>query len=155
MFNFVPGRPITNVDSTALYPLGQLYFDLPNGKWYRYVEGDAALDSDTLAAQQVLTWMDNGYEVTNDVSEGMGVGGFCGVAISAITESAFGWIQTGGQATVLTDGGVSAGEALVPHSENGEADTMADGEEEQVFAVALQDDHETVEEVDCHLRGWL
>ena len=149
----VLGRPITTVDSTALYTLGGIFWDFPNGKCYRYVEGDAALASDTTAAQQVLTYMDDGFEVTNAIATGIGVVGFAGIAISAITESAFGWIQISGFGTCYTDGDVAKGEALVPHSVDGEADTMAAGEEHEVFGVALEADHETIEEVDFMFKG--
>lgn len=150
---FVPGRPITNVDSTALYDLGRLYFDFNAGNVYRYVEGDAALSGDTCADKQVVAWMDDGWEINNDVNVGLGVTACAGVCISAITEAAFGWIQISGMYDVLTDGGVTAADPLVIHSVDGEADTMADGEEEQVFGVALETDHETIEECGFIFRG--
>ena len=56
---------------------------------------------------------------------------------------------------VFTDGSVAKGDCLVAHDTDGEADTMADGEEEQVFAVALEADHGTTEECGCILRGLL
>ncbi|MAH45211.1 hypothetical protein CMI37_05245 [Candidatus Pacearchaeota archaeon] len=157
MNTIILARPYTVVTSTALYDLGIVWFDETTGKAFRYVEGDAALINDTIAAKEALSWMDDGWEVTNDYSNGVSAAGLApaGVAISAITEGAFGWIQVSGQCDVLTDGGVSAGDALVLHSVDGEVDTMGDGEEEQVFAVALETDHETVEECGCMLRGLL
>lgn len=151
------GRPFTVVTSTALYALGIVWHDYTTGKAYRYVEGDAALINDTLTAKEVVTWMDDGWEVTNDYSNGVSNAGQApaGVAISSITEGAFGWIQVSGMSDVFTDGGVAAGDPLVPHSVDGEADTMGDGEEEQVFAIALEADHETTEECGCILKGLL
>jgi len=138
---FVLGRPITNVDSAALYALGKLYFDFSTGNAYRYVEGDGTLTGDTLAAIQSVSWMDDGWEVTNDISAGLGVCAPAGVCISSITEGAFGWIQVAGQAEMQGDGSVAAGEAVVLDSANdGKVDTMADGEEEQVFGAALEAD---------------
>jgi hypothetical protein len=141
--NVILARALTDVTATAMHPLGSLFFDFATGKAYRYVEGDAALINDALAANEALTWMDDGWEVTNDMSVGLGVVAPAGVAISAIGEGEFGWIQVGGKATINTDGGVSAGEALVIHSVDGEVDTMAAGEEHQVFAVATADDSGT------------
>lgn len=148
----VLARSITVVTSAALYPLGILWFDFTTGKAYRYVEGDAALASDTITAKQVVAWMDDGWEVNNAVATGLGVTAPAGVAISAITESAFGWIQVAGQCDVFTDGSVAAADPLVMHSVDGEADTMAAGEEANVFAVALETDHETIEECGCMLK---
>ena len=134
----VLGRPFTEVTSTALYVLGIVWWDFTTGKAYRYVEGDAALINDTLAVKEALSVMDDGWEVTNDYSNGVSNTGLApaGIAISAITEGAFGWIQVSGMSDVLTDGGVTKGDALVLHSVDGEVDTMADGEEEQVRADA-------------------
>ena len=86
--------------------------------------------------------------VTSDRSGGSAVAVFArGVAIGAIASGSYGWIQTRGVATVQCDGGVSAGDGLVPHATaDGHADTVvvntngADNTEYQVFGVALADD---------------
>jgi len=66
-----------------------------------------------------------------------------GVFQNAVTAGNYGWILVNGYGEVRTDGGVAAGDYLVPHSADHEADTMADGEEEQVFAFALEADTTT------------
>jgi len=143
---------VTVVDTAAKYVLGVIWFDFSTGKAYRYVEGDAALTNDALAAKEVVCYIDDGWEVTNDYSNGLGGGGVAvaGVAISAIGEGEFGWIQVSGQCDVFTDGGVAAGDPLVAHDTDGEADTMGDGEEEQVIGAAIEDDAPNVHVI---LRG--
>jgi len=153
MYNIALGRALTTATTSAVHNLGMLYFNFQTGKVYRYIEADAACTNDTLAVKEVVTWVDNGYEVTNDVSEGLGVTAPAGAAIGTIAEASFGWIQVGGQGDVYTDGSVAAGEALVPHTVDGEADTMAAGEEMNVFAVSNEADHGTTEECGCIFRG--
>ena len=151
------GRPFTEVTATALYTLGIVWWDYTSGKAYRYVEGDAALINDTLAAKEVVYWMDDGYEVTNDYSNGLGAAGTApaGVAISAITEGAFGFIQVSGVTDVFTDGGVVAGDMLITCSADGTVDTFGAGSEHLVIGIALETDHETIEECGCILKGLL
>lgn len=88
------------------------------------------------------------YTVSGDRAGGSAVAAtkVVGVAVGAIGADEFGFIMCEGTCPVVyTDGGVSAGEHLVAHTVDGEADTMADGEEEQVFGVALADDSGTTE----------
>ena len=70
-----------------------------------------------------------------------------GVAIGTITDGSYGWIQVAGVHTaVKTDGGVIAGDALVPHaSVDGTADTATSASTvvitaAQVFGYALATD---------------
>lgn len=122
------------------YNLGETRFDRLGNK-YRYVQFKDAV---TYAAGQALevaniTWT----AVTNDRSGGSAIGtqtSFGGVCLGVPTTAYYGWVQVGGVATVLGDGSVAAGEAVVLHSVDGEADTMAAGEEHQVFGVALEAD---------------
>lgn len=82
-----------------------------------------------------------GTTVTNDRDGGISAATITwGIACRAMTEDYYGYIQVTGKAVVQTDGGVAAGEYLVAHTVDGECDTMADGEEEQVFGIALADD---------------
>lgn len=150
---FVPGRPITTVDSSALYNLGRLYFDFNEGNAYRYVEGDAALTGDTTAAKQVVAYMDDGWEITNDVNVGLGVEAPAGVCISAITEEAFGWIQISGMYDVFTEGNVTTGKSLVMHSVDGEAIMLTSDHEQEVFGFSVEADHETIEECGFIFKG--
>lgn len=149
----VLGRALTTATASALYPLGMLYFDFSTGKGYRYVEADGACINDTIAAKESLSWMDDGFEVTNDVSAGLGVAAPAGVAIAAIPEGYFGWIQVSGQAEMIGDGSVAAGECVVLDAVDGGVDTMAAGEEHQVFAIALEADAATTNYFTGMLRG--
>jgi len=66
-----------------------------------------------------------------------------GVAIGTVVTTAnYGFTQVGGVITVAarTDGAVAAGDYLVTHTADDEADTMADGEEEQVFGISCTTD---------------
>ncbi len=74
-----------------------------------------------------------------------GTAGICaGIGIGAIAAGAYGWLQTGGHCSnITTDEGVSQGDSLVMDggtTVGKVADTMADGEEECVFASADADD---------------
>lgn len=142
MANVQVNVSLTDNSATARHTLGDIHFE--SGKAYRYV---LAEDAD-LAAGDVVEFSDTtGYEVTNDRSGGSSVGRVvAGVAVGTITDGQYGWIQVSGVGTVKTDGGVSAGDALVPHaSVDGQADTAASGStvtntEAQVFGYALATD---------------
>ena len=79
-----------------------------------------------------------------------GTAGLCaGIAVSVIAAaSGYGWIQVAGYCSnFTTDGGVAAGNALVVDGGTSVGkvfDTMADGEEECVFAFADAADTSTV-----------
>ena len=141
-------QALTFSGSTALHAMGTIYFDYENAKAYRYSKVAAAVTNDVIAITESVCADSGGvFYVNNDFAEGTGLGVATpmGVAISQISEGYYGWMQVGGVATVITDGSVAAGEALVLDSSNdGDVDTMADGEEEQVFGFATADDADTV-----------
>lgn len=66
-------------------------------------------------------------------------GAILGVAGHAIAAGSYGWIVKQGVTECKGDGSVSQGDAIVSHT-SGQVDTMADGEEEAVIGVALEDD---------------
>lgn len=142
----LPATKLTDTSSTAQEELGRIRWE--GGKAYRYV----LVEDADLALGEVVEYSDtSGYEVTNDRSGGSSIGRVvAGVAIGAITDATYGWIQVHGRHTnVITDGGVSAGDALVPHaSADGQADTAESGStatntEAQVFGYALAADGAT------------
>ena len=149
----VLARALTDYQVAALYALGQIYIDFSTGKIYRYVEMDGALAANALTANQALSWMDDGFEVVNDISEGLGVNAPAGVAINACPEAYFSWIQIAGQCTLFGDGSVAAGECVVLHSVDGTCDTMAAGEYAQVLAIALTADAGDPYPFTAQLRG--
>lgn len=137
----VLARALTDFTATAVHTLGKIYIDFEKGKMYKYVECDGILTGGALTLNHALSWMDTAMQVTNDISAGIGVVAPAGVAISLITQAYFGWIQISGQATLIGDGLVAAGEAVVLDSvTDGTCDTMAAGEEHEVFAAALEAD---------------
>lgn len=110
---------------------------------FRYVQ---FLDAVTYAKGHIVNPANAaGTAVTNDRSGGSAVSATItwGVACNVMTQNYYGYIQVSGKAVVLTDGDVAAGDPLVSHTADGACDTMADGEEEQVFGVALAADSAT------------
>lgn len=141
------------VTSTAEYALGETRFD-KTGKKFRYVEFKDAV---TYAAGHVctpanITWT----AVTNDRAGGSSVAtGFGGICMGAPTATLkYGWVQVGGVATVLGDGSVAAGDFVLVDTVDAQADTFADGEEEQVFGLALEADDATTKLFACLLNGY-
>lgn len=135
---------LTGNDATAKVEPGTIFFDDSNGKVYRYVLAEDA----ALAVGDVVEFSDaSAYEVTND-RNGSTIGHVvAGVAIGTITDAYYGWIQVSGVHTaVKTDGGVAAGDALIPHATvDGQADTAAQGSTvtvtaAQTFGYALATD---------------
>lgn len=136
---------LTANDSTAQREAGTVWFDGATGKAYRYV----LIEDLAVAVGDVVEYSDtSGYEVTQDRAGGASIGRVvAGVAIGTITDAYYGWIQVSGRnATVKTDGGVSAGEGLIPHAtQNGHADSAvatstAVNTEGQIFGYALEAD---------------
>jgi len=148
-------QPITYFGTTTLHTLGALLYDSESAKVYRYVKCAAAVTNNALAAGECLCADTGGaYYVNNDMAGGTGLGTLpMGVAISAIPENNYGWIQVGGQASVtITDGEVAANDFIVNNTgEDGGCDTMADGEEEQVFGFVIAAD--VGDAVTVQLRG--
>jgi hypothetical protein len=126
--------------TTQQFPLGALCMD-QKGNIYRYVINnlsDNVAIADGTCVYGTTTW----GSVSPDFTGGNGITtNVVGVGIVAIAAGSYGWIQVSGyHDAVKTDGAVAAADFLVGHSVNGEADTMADGEEEQVFGQALAAD---------------
>jgi hypothetical protein len=101
-------------------------------------------------------------EVTNDISGGSAIGtaGDAAVSQQAVgiiintagvanqpAQNEYGFVMKSGVHPIKSDDGISQDHRLVPDAVDGGADTMADGEEEQVFAVALADDNDTTDRV--------
>lgn len=131
---------LTDVHATPLAEVGKSVF--VEGVWYKYVK---FLDSVTYKAGQLVEWADTtGTSVTNDRAGGSAIGtqtAPAGVVLGIPTTTLqYGYIQCSGNALVEGDGSVAAGEDVVSHSVDGQADTMAAGEEHQVFGVALDAD---------------
>jgi hypothetical protein len=84
--------------------------------------------------------------VNNNFAGGTGLGTIpTGIAIAALAENYYGWVQVGGVATCITNGSVASGEYVVNDTANdGDLDTMADGEEEQVLGYSPVADVGTV-----------
>jgi len=131
---------LTSNESTATAQLGTIFEQPKTGNIFRYIQVEDA----NLVAGDVVEYADTtGYLVTKDRAGGSSVGRFvAGVAVSAITDGNYGWVQVSGVATVTTDGGVVKGDRLVPHATaDGQADTETAGTTSgQVFGVALADD---------------
>ena len=117
----LPATKLTANDATAKEELGRVRWE--GGKAYRYV----LVEDANLANGDVVEFSDtSGYEVTNDRAGGGSIGRVvAGVAIGVVTDAQYGWIQVSGRHTaVKTDGGVAAGDNLVPHTnKDGKADT--------------------------------
>lgn len=135
----LPATKLTANDAAAKEELGRLRFE--GGKVYRYVLAEDA----NIADGDVVEYSDtSGYEVTNDRAGGSSIGRVvAGVAIGTITDAQYGWILVEGLHTNMkTDGGVSAGEGLIPHATaDGQADSVVAGTNDaQVFGHALAAD---------------
>lgn len=136
----IPEDPAAVDDLHPRYVVGALYrWKSPSYGWcyYRYVQ---FLDAVTYAAGDCCEWAAaNGTGVSNDRADGSSLGRFpAGVALGAMTANYYGFIQVGGIGSVIlrSDGGVAAADYIVSHTADDETDTMADGEEEQVFAMS-------------------
>lgn len=147
--------PATVNDATPRFRLGQLadYVDATYGpQVLKYVQFKDAV---TYAAGHVCTYVSGGagLTVTNDRSGGSTTGqGVAGISLGTHTQNYYGWVVVEGVCSVKTDTGVAFDDFLVAHTVDGEADTMADGEEEQVFGYALAADvsDAVVAKVRCH-----
>ena len=130
--------------STTYLPvatLGDVVVDA--GKFYKFV---LIVDADIAINECLYPAATNGNSYTNDFTGGSGLGSSVGaIAIGTvdISAAAYAWVQLcvpGTSGTVRSDGSVAAGESIIGHSVNGEADTMQAGEEDLVFAKALAAD---------------
>ncbi|KKN72288.1 hypothetical protein LCGC14_0412390 [marine sediment metagenome] len=129
---------LTVTGTTQLEVLGELRFSIDGLKAYRYIKNvTAALLQGEVVYQADLANFDL-FNVHNDISVDSPL--VAGVAIVSIAQNSYGWIQVSGyMATVRDDAGVSLKDPLIGHSTDGEADTMAAGEEHLVFAFTLGD----------------
>ena len=134
---------LDEISSTARETLGALRFS-DDGRAYRYgqlidqagAQGEVVYDASATEGE---------FKYTTDYTGGSGtsvkVAGVIHHDVSTFTINYYGWFQVGGFCPMVrTDTDVAAGEALVGHTVDGEADTMADGEEELVFGFAMADD---------------
>jgi len=127
-------------DATPRYEIGGTYYWA--GSYFRYYK---FVDSVTYAAGHCLEHASaNGTAVSNDRSGGSSIGGTApaGLCLRAVTEDNYGFVQVAGWniVPVLTDGGVAAGDCLVCHTVDGQADTMGAGEEHKMWGVATAAD---------------
>jgi len=137
------GVKLTTSSTTKQHDIGTVVWDNA-GNAFRYVQNILA-DSIAIADGTVVYPTITHGVVSPDFASGSGLTtNVVGVGISAIAAGSYGWVQVSGyHDKVKTDAGVSAADFLVGHSVDGEADTMADGEEEQVFGQALTADTAT------------
>jgi hypothetical protein len=138
------GDAVTDSGTTQLHGLGVLRFE--GNKTYRYVkvQGGAAVLGDVLCVASTTDGI-----VTMDINGGGILAPMCmGIAVGAIASGSYGWILKQGIVVVQCDGGVSAGDPLIPSantSSDGHADTAvaasdAANTEYQVFGFALTAD---------------
>ena len=137
------GVSLTSSNTVKQMDLGTVAWDNV-GNAFRYVLNnlsDNVAIADGTCVYGTTVW----GAVSPDFAGGQGITtNVVGVGISAIAAGSYGWVQISGyHDKVKTDGAVAAADFLVGHSVNGEADTMADGEEEQVFGIALAADTAT------------
>ena len=131
---------LTANDSAAREEVGILRIE-SNGKVYRYI----LVEDAALVTGDVCEFSDtSGYEVTKSAGTSSVGNKVAGVAINALTDAYYGWIQVSGRHdAVRCDGAVAAGDMLVPHaSYTGRADTsLASGTNaDEVFGIALEAD---------------
>lgn len=132
-------QPETVNDSSPTFVVGQVY-DYA-GNLYRYVR---FLDAVAYVAGHVVAWANTTRtSVSNDRAGGSSLTiGTAGIALTVMTQNNYGFILVNGYyATVLGDGSVAAGDPVVLDTGvDGGADTMAAGEEHQVFGWCLEND---------------
>jgi len=137
---------LTHTSSTALDEPGAVRWE--GAKAYKYV---LAEDANILVGDSVEFSDTTGYEVTKDRAGGSSIGrAVAGVAVTAIADAKYGWIQVYGvNHYTRTDGNAAAGSALIPHATSdglagvAESGSTAVNTEAQVFAYALNADTTT------------
>lgn len=113
------GVIVTQVDTAPQFQLGAVY-RASNGKRYKYVIYESGAGPVAAVAGNVAYYYAAGgasagdfTKVTSDLSDSAGVG--AGVLQSAPADGEYGWIQTGGPATLTTALTAGAdGNALTP-----------------------------------------
>jgi hypothetical protein len=141
----ISGGALTDVytaaSSQGIADVGEIKYE--DGKKYKFVE---IVDQDVAVNEVLYPANTTGTQFTSDYTGGSGLSAMVGaVALGTVDISVapYAWVQipeTGTFGTVRSDGFVAAGEAIIGHTVDGEADTMAAGEENLVFAYALADD---------------
>ena len=143
----------TTTSATDDHGVGNV-IESKDGKKYKWVE---VVDVDLAVGYVVCPASTDGTKVTADRADGSQIAlRGIGVALGTvdISEKKYAFIQVAGVADVYSDGSVAAGEAVVADdTTNGIADTMADGEEEQVFGWALEADSGSPVTCACWLVG--
>lgn len=118
-------------------------------RWVQFVDVDSEVGAVCYPANTA------GTDVTIDYTGGSNLGNkVVGISVSLvdISDKAYGFMQTSGVISVRGDGSVAAGDYVIGHSVNGEADTMAAGEEHLVFGVALEADSGANDLFACYLN---
>ena len=143
----------TTTSATDDHGVGNV-FESKDGKKYKWVE---VVDVDLAIGYVVCPASTDGTKVTADRSGGsqLALRGI-GVALGTvdISDKKYAFIQVAGVVDVFAPGDVAAGQALVADdTTNGIVDTMADGEEEQVFGWALEADSGSPVTCACWLGG--
>lgn len=136
--------PTTVNDLSPRFVIGGLYkYHHPSYGWglYRYFQ---ALDAVTYVQGHTLEHASaTGLGVSNDRASGSSIGRVpAGVAQKVFTQNYYGFVQVSGiGATLLSSAGnIAASKYLVSDTTDGLVDDMADGEEEQVFAMSAAAD---------------
>lgn len=143
MPNKLPVDPFTANDVSPKYTVGQVFEGTDSsGRYaaYKYVQ---FLDAVAYIRGHVCAWGNaTGTAVTNDRSGGSNVGiRTAGICLRVMTQNYYGFVQVAGIGLCLGDGSVAAGESVVLDTGvDGGADTMAAGEEDEVFGMALEAD---------------
>lgn len=98
---------------------GTVHWTADRTKAYRFVQAEDA----NIAVGNVVCFSADGdtnrYEVTADRAGGTSVNTMpAGVAVTAITDGHYGWIQVYGlgEVAIVTDGGIVQGENMIPHA---------------------------------------
>lgn len=131
----------TATTSQGIADLGEMKW--VDGKLYKFVQ---IVDQDVAVNEVLYPANTTGTAYSSDASGGSAVTARVGaVALGTVDISAasYTWVQVtqpGTFGTVRTDDGVAAGDPVIGHTVDGEVDTMADGEEEFVFAFATAGD---------------
>jgi len=149
MPNNITEDPTTVNDAAPRYTLGDVFqktilvSGVPYINKYRYVQFKDAV---TYAAGQSCTWANaTATAVTNDRSGGSSIGNQCaGVALLAVTQNYYGFVQTAGYHSALVTNGdddIAAGVPLVVATgTDGACDSAADPNPSLYFADALAAD---------------
>lgn len=144
----------TVTSDTDDHGVGVVHWD-GDGKAYRWVQ---FVDQDAAVGEVVYPANTSGTQVTTDYTGGSGLSAkVAGIALGTvdISVASYAWVQVSGNATVRGDGSVAAGDAVIGHTVDGEADTFAAGEEHLVFGYSLAADGGSPVTFACQLHGIL